>query len=200
MWGGWYDSPAMMELIKRTLDTYRVAMNTKIEGVSRLAVVLDERAYAGEPNVYFLRTMRLQLEELGYLGAPYDLYLRGDMSDEDKAKYDGIFYIADVDNPHKGNTLVLKDGTRIEKELAFDMEELRGYLRSVGTHIYSDENIVYANARFVSVTAKVGGRVVLSMPHHCKLMSFTDGKTYCGKEFAFDMESNQTELFEIVEG
>ncbi len=198
MWGGWYDSPAMMELVKRALDTYRVAMNEKIEDVSRLAVALDERAYEGLSNGYFMRTTRNQLEEIGYLGAPYDLYLRGDMTEEQKGRYDGILYLADANNPDKGNTLVLKNGARIEKESAFTAEELRAILQSAGTHIYSGGNIVYANAKFVAITAKVGGRIALNMPFACKIRAFTDGKEYQGKDFAFDMESNQTELFEII--
>ena len=200
MWGGWYDAPAMMELVKRALGAYRVAMNEKIEGVSRLAVVLDERAYEGRSNLYFMQTTRKQLEELGYLGAPYDLYLAGDITDEQKENYDGVLYIADKTSPKKGNTLILRGGTRIERETAFTASEVQGYLQGAGTHIYSGGNIVYANAKFVSITAKVGGRVALNLPCACKIKAFTSGKEYQGKHFAFDMESNQTELFEIIEG
>ena len=199
MWGGWYDTPAMMALVKKALDAYRVAMNEKIDGVSRLAVVLDERAYEGRSNVYHYDTTVKQLEELGYLGTPYDLYLAGDVTEVQKEKYDGVLYIADVKNPHKGNTLVLKHGVRIEKESAFGANELRVLLQDVGVHIYSGGNIVYANAKFVAITAKVGGRVALSLPFACKIKAFTDGKEYQGKDFVFDMESNQTELFEIIE-
>ena len=199
MWGGWYDTPAMMDMVKRALGLYRVAMNEKIAGVSRLAVVLDERAHVGKSNAYFAQTTQEQMAGLGYLGAPYDLYLRGDMTEEQKAKYDGILYLADGNNSHKGNTLVLKNGVRVEKDGAFDIDELRGYLQTANVHIYSPNNVVYANARFVSITAKVGGHIALSMPFACKIRAFTDGKEYQGKDFVFDMESNQTELFEIME-
>lgn len=199
MWGGWYDTPAMMELVKRALGAYRVAMNEKIDGVSRLAVVLDERAYERGSNEYFTRTTSAQLEEIGYLGAPYDLYLATDMTDSQKAAYDGILYIADTKNQRKGNTLVLKNGARIERESAFTAEDLGRCLQSVGVHIYSAGNIVYANAKFVAITAKVGGRVALKLPFACKIKAFTDGKEYQGKEFVFEMESNQTELFEMIE-
>ncbi len=199
MWGGWYDTPAMMELVKRALAAYRVAMNEKIDGVSRLAVVLDERAYERGSNEYFTRTTSAQLEEIGYLGAPYDLYLATDMTDSQKAAYDGILYIADTKNQRKGNTLVLKNGARIERESAFTAEDLGRCLQSVGVPIYSAGNIVYANAKFVAITAKVGGRVALKLPFACKIKAFTDGKEYQGKEFIFEMESNQTELFEMIE-
>ena len=198
MWGGWYDTPAMMELVKRALDTYRVAFNMETEPVSRLAVVLDERAYEDKNNEYFAQTTSGQLAELGYLGVPYDLYLKTEFSDEQKARYDGVLYLAHQAAVSKGNTLVLKNGTRIDRERDFDVDELRGYLQSVGTHIYSDGNIVYANSRFVAITAKVGGRVALNMPFACTLKAFTDGKEYRGTDFAFDMEQNQTELFEII--
>ena len=198
MWGGWYDTPAMMEFVKKALGVYRVAMNEKIDGVCRLAVALDERAYEGMPNAYFMQTTRNQLEEIGYLGAPYDLYLAGDMSDEQKAEYDAVLYIADGKNSNKGNTLVLKNGERIESEVSFTADELRGRLQGVDVHIYSAGNIVYANARYVAITAKVGGRIALNMPYVCKIKVFTDGREYTGKDFVFDMESNQTELFEIV--
>ncbi|MBE5747952.1 MAG: hypothetical protein E7352_07260 [Clostridiales bacterium] len=198
MWGGWYASPSMMALVKKALGVYRVAMNAKIEGKSRLAVALDERAYAGLSNEHFACTTSAQLAELGYLGAPYDLYLVGDMTDEQKEQYDGVLYIADQTSPSKGNTLALKNGVRVEKKGAFDIDELRAYLQNIGAHIYSAGNVVYANSRFVAITAKVGGRVALNMPFVCKIKAFTDEKVYEGKDFVFDMETNQTELFEII--
>ncbi len=139
------------------------------------------------------------MEEIGYLGAPYDLYLAGDFTTEQKAKYDGVLYLADQTSPTKGNTLILRDGRRVESENSFTAGELQGYLQGVGVHIYSGGNIVYANSKFVAVTAKVGGRISLNMPFVCKIKAFTDGKEYRGKDFVFDMESNQTELFEIIE-
>ena len=198
MWGGWYDSPAMMTLVKRALDTYRVAFNAKIDGVSRLAVVLNDRAYFGRSNAYFAATTSAQLEELGYLGAPYDLYLACAMTAEVQARYDGVLYLADQESKSKGNTLVLKNGERVESDERFSSDELRAHLQTVGTHIYSGGNIVYANARFVALTAKDGGRVLLTMPFVCVIKAFSSGAEYEGKDFAFDMQSNQTELFEII--
>ena len=80
----------------------------------------------------------------------------------------------------------------------FAAAEIGNYLQGVGVHIYSGGNIVYANSKFVSVTAKVGGRVEMKLPFSCKIKAFTDGKEYQGKDFVFDMESNQTELFEVM--
>ena len=198
MWGGWYDSPAMMDLVKRVLDTYRVAFNAKMANVCKLAVVLDERAYEERSNLYHYDTTVKQLEELGYLGAPYDLYLAGGINDEQKKKYAAVLYVADQNSPSKGNTLILQNGGRVETENMFAAAEIGNYLQGVGVHIYSGGNIVYANSKFVAVTAKVGGRVEMKLPFSCKIKAFTDGKEYQGKDFVFDMESNQTELFEVM--
>lgn len=120
------------------------------------------------------------------------------MTAEVQARYDGVLYLADQESKSKGNTLVLKNGERVESDERFSSDELRAHLQTVGTHIYSGGNIVYANARFVALTAKDGGRVLLTMPFVCVIKAFSSGAEYEGKDFAFDMQSNQTELFEII--
>ena len=87
----------------------------------------------------------------------------------------------------------------MEKEGGFTAEEIRSVLQKAGGHVFSEGNIVYANSRFVCVTAAKEGEVKLTMPKHCKIQAFTDGKRYEGKEFSFRFAYNQTELFKVIE-
>jgi hypothetical protein len=133
--------------------------------------------------------------ELGFVGAPYALYLKGDLSEKELSTYKLCLYIL---GDGRKNVLTA-GGERLEKEGAFTALELVSALSNAGGHVYSRGNIVYANSRYLALTATAEGEIRLSMPKECRLKAFTDGKEYFGKEFSFPMIKNQTELFEVVE-
>jgi len=191
MWGQWYNSPRLMRLVKELRSIYEKYYGEKKN--SPLAVLLDEEASYRLSEECYHELSRKQLVELGFVGAPYDMY---HLCDESFAKenYKTLLYLA------KGgvNALVC-NGERIEKGETFTAEEVRFALQKAKGHIYSEGNIVYANERFVCVTAAKEGKVKLTMPSVCKLLAFTDGKIYEGKEFIFDFAYNQTELFLITD-
>ncbi len=196
MWGGWYGSPAMMELLSRMRALYeRAFLDDDKEYSAELAVVLNEEASYFTPAKAFRTLSYQQLSWLGFVGTPYALYLAQDGAS--LAQFGGKATLKILCEKGK-NTLLYGDAS-LEKDTAFTPEELAEQLRAAGVHIYSEGNIVYANARFVALTATSDGRQTLTMPSECKLQAFTDGKIYKGKEFTFEMSINQTELFEVLE-
>jgi len=196
MWGGWYDTPAVMQFMTHANELYR-NYNGKTKKENELAVIMDEKASYGISEEYYDELSRLQLVELGFVGVSYDMY---HSCDEEWAKthYKTLLYIAPTKYGVKGN-LLLSNSEKIEKNGLFSAAEIAAILRKADTHVFSEGNIVYANSRFVCLTAAKQGKVQLSMPTACKIRAFTDGKEYEGTEFVFDMEENQTELFEIEE-
>ena len=198
MWGGWYNSPKMLSFMQKAKALYEDDFNKPTKKTSELAVFLDEGAsYTVSESYYDLMT-RQQLVELGFVGAPYDLYLSSDLDKIDEKKYKTTLRILPVDILQRINLLQNQE-TEIGKKGKISAGEIAVALRKAGTHVFSEGNIVYANSRFVCVTATKNGVLKLSMPTDCKIKAFTDGKLYKGKEFSFNFQTNQTELFEIIE-
>lgn len=192
MWGQWYNSPAIMVLMRRCLALYETSRCGKH---NELAVIMDTDASYTTSEEYYDELSKQQLVELGFVGAPYDMY---DVKDEEFAKgnYKALLYLAPP--TQRGNLLVSSEENR-GKEGVFTAGEVGAFLQKAGGHIYSEGNLVYVNDRFVCVTAEKEGEIKLTMPNACKLRGFLDGKVYEGKEFTFHFAYNQTELFEILE-
>ena len=195
MWGGWYNTPVMMDFMRRCRALYEKAYGE--EKHNELAVIMDEEGSYGLSEEYYTHIVKEQLIELGFVGASYDMYHK---IDEGYAmgKYKAYLYLAPSKENFKGN-LLRTDGERMEKATIFTAEEIGSVMQRTGAHIYSAGNIVYANDKFVCVTAAKEGEVQLTMPKACKLKGFLDGKIYEGRQFTFRFAYNQTELFEIVE-
>ena len=196
MWGGWYKTENMMAWLQRLRVWYENAMQKPIQKNSELAVFFDEDAGKFVSEEFYYQAVFHQLVQLGTLGASHDIYLTSD-ADKVKQGYKAQLYMLSKDNNRK-NVLTWQ-GETLEKEGHFTTEEVISFLQKAGGHVFSEGNIVYANDRFVALTATRAGEVKLRMPKACKLKAFTDGKIYEGKEFAFTFAYNQTELFEVIE-
>ena len=79
-------------------------------------------------------------------------------------------------------------------------EEMQEYLTSGGVHIYCAGNIVYANEKYISVTARKDGTLLVKMPHDCEFADCITQEKYrtVDRAIALEAESNQTFLFEII--
>ena len=159
---------------------------------------MDTEASYGLSEAYYNELSKEQLVELGFVGAPYDMY---HTQDEAFAKENckALLYLAPSNLEGRGNFLVGKNTEGVRKEGKFTAQEVAACLKNAGGHIYSEGNLIYANNQFVCVTAEKEGEVALTMPKACKLKGFLDGKIYEGKEFTFHFAYNQTELFEVIE-
>ncbi|MBR5869376.1 MAG: hypothetical protein IKZ21_08000 [Clostridia bacterium] len=72
MWGGWYDDPEYMELMRKTLAIAEDSLGLSRKSAARVAVFLDEKAMLlvdAMDEVYHFR------RALGLMGAAYDIYL-----------------------------------------------------------------------------------------------------------------------------
>ena len=195
MWGQWYNSPAIMDFMRRCRALYEKEYGKAKH--SELAVLMDEEGSYGVSEEYYNDLSKNQLVELGFFGAPYDIYHTKDEAFA-KAHYKTLLYLAPSLEEGRGNLLV-SAGESVRKEGVFTAEEVRCALQKAGGRIYSAGNLVYANDKFVCLTAEQTGEVKLTMPKACKLRGFLDGKIYEGREFVLDFAYNQTELFEILE-
>lgn len=191
MWGQWYNAPAIMDFMRRCRVLYEKEYGKPKR--NDLAVIMDEEASYGVSEEYYDELSRQQLIELGFVGAAYDMYQKSD-EPKIKDKYKVLLYLA-----KDGANELAYAGECIRKEGMFTAQEVSSVLQKAGGQVFSEGNIVYANDRFVCVTAAQAGEVKLTMPKACKLRGFLDGKIYEGKEFVFTFAYNQSELFEVIE-
>lgn len=195
MWGQWYNSPAIMDFMRRCLKLYKKAYGG--EKRNALAVIMDSKASYTLSEEYYDELSKRQLVELGFVGAPYDMYHTKDKVYA-KDNYKALLYLAPSTEKERGNVLVA-NGERTRKDGMFTAQEVASLLQKAGGHVFSEGNIVYANNRFVCLTATKEGRAKLTMPKACKMRGFLSGEIYEGKEFTFHFAYNQTELFEVIE-
>ncbi len=151
-------------------------------------------------DYHYWELIYCQLAELGFVGTNYDIYLR-----KGKVRalpgYKLTVYLSPYfDDGTKGNIMCYgKD--RTVKETMLTYQEVSEKLRTQNGHVYSEGNIVYANEKYVCLTASKKGKVELIMPNACKIKGFLSKEVYEGNngKFVFDWEEGQTELFEILE-
>jgi len=96
MWGGWYDDPAIMELVGQSGRLYAEVMSRGgCQPAAEIAVVVSEEAYArfrrGCPVMH--RAVYEQRYELGFLGAPYHTYLLEDLANVPVDPYKLVFFL-----------------------------------------------------------------------------------------------------------
>ena len=198
MWGGWYRSIEMMSYLQKMGAWYEKALAEPMEKSSELALLFEEDAGRFVSEEYYYQAVNEQLIQLGFVGAPHDIYLTKDIEKVEKTQYKAYLYALSKDTKERKNVLIC-DGKRQEKTGCFTAQEISAFLQEAGGHVFSEGNIVYANSRYVSLTATKEGACKLTMPKACKLQAFSDGKIYEGKEFIFNLAYNQTELFEVLE-
>lgn len=213
MWGGWYKNKEYAALIKKTYELYAKETGKKIESASEVAVILDETcSYYVTENTYW-KAVYDQIVSLGYLGSPYDLLLLQGLKEEDVKRYKVAIFLAPAplnENETLINSLrasgktVLVSGDETGRYGGvagrYGEEEMQEYLTSGGVHIYCAGNIVYANEKYLSVTARKDGTLLVKMPHDCEFADCITQEKYrtVDRAIALEAESNQTFLFEII--
>lgn len=98
MWGGWYDAPELMAFQARAAALYdQAAKAGETAPAGQVAVFLDETLYAAlQPGGHAaIQVANDLLRQLGWMGAPYDLFLLSDLPNIAPGRYRmGIFPFA----------------------------------------------------------------------------------------------------------
>lgn len=212
MWGGWYADSDYADLIQKTYALYQKEIGTEILSVSEIAVVLDEEASYYCADATFWEGVYGQLVSLGYAGAPYDLFLLQGLKKDDLQKYKAVVFLAPV---LKDENVALVEALRADgksvlvsgdekkrfagTEKAYTEGEMCELLKKSGVWLYCAGNIVYANGKYLSVTARRKGTLTVKMPFDCELIDCIGGERYVTSEgtISIDADDNQTYLWEI---
>lgn len=94
LWGGWYDHPRILSQFKEMQKIGSESIQSPRDSVSEVCVIVSEKSL-----LYFATATRTrswiqqQMNEIGRIGAPYDIYLISDLKDVDLIRYKVIIFI-----------------------------------------------------------------------------------------------------------
>ncbi len=208
MWGGWYQNEEFMSLHKRLYEIYTGKPKTAVGNNTELAVILDDRASSACSDAVFFQGVHRQLIELGYLGAPYDLLLLDRVRAEDAEKYKLFICLSPDQNTAvynilkqrlalMGKRLLVTGNGKDSETLFYDRNTLRAEAEAADVFLYSFGNIVYANEKYIAVTATQDGEITLSTPFEGRLEDLLTGSVHetRDKKIHWQTTSNLCKLF-----
>ncbi len=170
MGGGWYRYPRYMEMMRDFIGITESAMKKDTSSVSEVAVIVDERSLDGfdseELNKISKPIVSNIRYQLGLMGAPYDAYLADDY-ERIKEKYKAFILLVPKPTALMKKIAAESEGCLIINSETSDIttDELRGYLRDRGVHIYSDKDaVIYANRSYLFLHTASIGEANIKMP------------------------------------
>ena len=183
MWGGWYDDPVYMGLMKDFLRISRDAAGRSLRSVSELAVFIDEAAFRYLPGqdtgIQVAYNVR---EALGRIGTPYECFLAGDY-ERVRDRFRAVVLLepyrtplsaaiaADAKARGTGCLTVGPDNCGISPE------ELRSFCRACGVHLYSEKDaVVFVNESYLFLHTCTAGTPGLKLPGGKKLIPLLGGE------------------------
>lgn len=211
MWGKWYSSINMMTIMKRAKEEYDRFINIENNYYNEIAVILDNNTGYKYSDKCFYSLVVDQLIELGFIGAPYDLYLKNLVNPLTLSKYKFVFFIAPYEIEEKDKLIIKQlQESNIVVEVTgesnscrcIDRQYIRELCKKSGVHLFIEKDlIVYNNDKFLCVTAPETGVYNIKMKKDCILKEFATGGNFSTKgcKLSINIEKNQTILFEIIE-
>jgi beta-galactosidase len=179
MWGGWFDSGSMVDVIGKSVDLYK---NNTDDIKSEVAVIIDENGYKyfNTREAPYQYLCNLQRNELTKSGAPFDTYLAEDLSSHDfpDSQYRVIIFLTSVcpsDEFRKSCEEKLKRGNKTL---------LWVYFADIMETGLIDFKVVY-NKRNEKMQGEFGGVVFPDKPISCPLFDENES----GYEIAFFKDS-----------
>lgn len=241
MWGGWYSSEGLMKHISELENLYRKSMLQGHKNNAEIAVLVDEKMSVFTDIGNFAKFIVNQFVALGFVGAPYDIYLFSDLEETDFSNYKTLIFVSALHITDKqaeqieklkssGRSLMFSGFTglysenydkilgigsaeeSVEQEFNnyrvlynsgqnFSAEQIRNALKKSGGHIYSEMgDIVYANERYIVLTATDSGKRRLFLPNGKRAKTVINKKDFIvkGNEIEIETDIEETVIFEII--
>ncbi len=94
LWGGWYDDRRILDLFGDMQKIGNESLHLPRSSVAEVCVLVSEKALA----CYATATRKFtwisrQMQQIGRIGAPYDIYLTDDLSDLDISRYKMFIFL-----------------------------------------------------------------------------------------------------------
>ena len=185
MWGGWYRDSRYMSFMKKAKELREKLDEVVSHDVCEVAVFWDEDAPPHVADVADIRPVSTMIcKALGYVGAPYALYLASDF-EKVRDKYRAYIGIT----PYETDTLrdmrkyaadTGREYLAITKENAeITPEELRAFFRRAGAFLYAEQDcVVYASREFLCLHTATDGEQSIHLPEGESLEDLLEGGAF----------------------
>ena len=225
MWGGWFQTDAYMDTVKKSLALYRSQRNES--SVAKVAIVYDTYAQGAHANNASWEGI---LQAASMSGASYEQFSLTDLERLDMRQYRAvvlcnvrgtvpalaawknshrsIVYVASASENDEGK-LCACEGGRVRVGPAYQEyffsdvpspQALREAFLTAGAHIYTFNNdIVYAFGKMVALHAASDGEKRIFLPEKSKVVDAYTGERMvpCDHFFDFSMKKGETRIFII---
>lgn len=224
MWGGWYDDPRLLEVIRQTKDFYAKygSVESKAMGAEVCVVVDEQYCFMDASYGAQIGYMLLNIFALAKTGAPYDHYLRTDLFSLDMEKYKtvwlmGVQELTDREKDliqsllEKGVTVMWTgpEGTHLYSEnsdifekdvLNYSEDQLRSIFEKAGVHIYDHGgDVFYVGRDWLCIHTLQAGEKHIDLPFEARVIDPVNEEILyrSTRTIDFDMEANSTLIFRV---
>ena len=225
MWGGWFSDPALLKVLKTTVNNYNQYPTEKENRMpSQVCVLTDEELQYLDADFGSLTENILSNRyALGKSGAPYDLYLRSDLQNLPYPSYRviwllGIPTLTDEESSRvrewqeSGLTVLWTslEGTMLHRSpgnstfykgrYTWSASELRQFWSDSGVHLYIEtDDVLYAGNGWLSIHTISGGERLVRLPFSASIVNSLAGTTVAvsARSFTVNLDSGSTNLFRI---
>ena len=224
MWGGWYDDPRLLEVIRQTKDFYAKygSVESKAMGAEVCVVVDEQYCFMDASYGAQIGYMLLNIFALAKTGAPYDHYLRTDLFSLDMEKYKTVWLMGvqeltdrEKDLIHsllekgvtvmwtgpEGTHLYSKDSDIFEKDvLNYSEDQLRSIFEKAGVHIYDHGgDVFYVGRDWLCIHTLQAGEKHIDLPFEARVIDPVNEEILyrSTRTIDCDMEANSTLIFRV---
>ena len=206
MWGGWYNDADILSLMRNMREIYASSLSDKNRaGKVEAAVFVDESMYKYVNDCGLRNAAHSMRAQLGFIGAPYDIY---DVSDFEEVygRYKAIIFLSELKTENMKRALDLCKGGGVKyisvsgSKKEYSASELRAYCESRGVHIYcKTEDVFYINDNYFAIHSSEAGQktICLDGEHSYRELLTDDPLTGKGDTVVIPMKANETKLFEL---
>ena len=206
MWGGWYESPALMAELKAYLIQAKIFMSDEDRsGIAECAAFVDERSYAfavrGDHCFAAPHHARMALL---HSGVPCDFYELADFP-EVAPRYRAFFFIEPIMTEGLRKAMAWCDARRLpwmpfrEGECTSDERPVRQFCLAHGLHCYNlDGHAMYISRNLVSLHARTSGYQTIQLPEVRKVTPlFPSGESFVSNQIALSLAVGETAVFRL---
>ncbi len=206
MWGGWYHDPVLLSELGQMREVFAGSFNKpNRKSVAEFAVFADESAYRYFTDCPLRAAAYQQRVDLGFLGAPYDLF---DVFDFEAvfSKYKAVLFFSDCQTEPMRRALMLCETRGVphialsEARLRYSPAALREFCEVAGVHIYCrSDDLLYINENYLALHAAEAGvkTVRLKGVHAYRELLAENGLRGVSPLLQIPMRANETRLFAL---
>jgi beta-galactosidase len=226
MWGGWFNDPNLMAVLRDTQELWRDGLSPAIPAMgAQVCVVVDEELCFYDASFGRLTEEILSNRyPLARTGAPYDLYLRQDLAALDLKQYRVLWLLGVPQLPEtesrglraaqmeglailwtdtQGTQIHWPDGDErlIRDKFTWTAAELQELWRQAGIHLYNDSgDVLYAGCGWLCLHSVPGGKRQIHLPFSARVLNPTTREVIHASTstFTVDLPMNSTTLLRIT--